>query len=120
MGQHDNFSRQIMATFYRLITGHTFIGEYTRRFYPKHTPAQITCQCGKPIQTVKHVLLSCPLFDDVRRRHLSAGSRPRNLAQLFNHPERAKGMLHFLKETKACLKLRETWDPGGMRENWEA
>jgi hypothetical protein len=47
---------------YRFITGHAFTGEYTQRFFPQHTPEQIACQCGEPLQTVEHVLFQCPQF----------------------------------------------------------
>ena len=53
---------------YRIITGHAFIGAYTQRFYPPHSE-QITCLCSEPIQTVEHVLLSCPPYDNKRRKH---------------------------------------------------
>jgi ribonuclease HI len=36
------FSRLTHSTFYRFITGHAFTGEYTQRFFPQHTPEQIS------------------------------------------------------------------------------
>ncbi|KAI0262661.1 hypothetical protein BGY98DRAFT_1086401 [Russula aff. rugulosa BPL654] len=54
------FKRLTHATLYRFITGHAFTGEYTQRFYPQHTPDQVACPCGSPIQTVEHVLMLCP------------------------------------------------------------
>ncbi|KAH9954951.1 hypothetical protein BC827DRAFT_1348032, partial [Russula dissimulans] len=56
----SHLSRHTTSTLYRIITGHAFIGAYTQRFYPQHTPAQIACQCGETIQTVEHVLRDCP------------------------------------------------------------
>ena len=56
------FSRLTHSTFYRFITGHAFTGEYTQRFFPQHTPEQIACQCGEPLQTIEHVLFHCTLF----------------------------------------------------------
>ena len=70
------FSRLTFATFYRIITGHAFVGEYAQRFFPHHTPEQIACPCGKPIQTLEHVLLECPQYTDARRRLLTANGRP--------------------------------------------
>ncbi|KAF8480401.1 hypothetical protein DFH94DRAFT_742599 [Russula ochroleuca] len=61
-GNKDKFSRLTRSTFYRVVTGHAFIGEYTRRFYPRHTREQIACPCGEPIETVEHVLLHCPRY----------------------------------------------------------
>ena len=108
----DKFSRLTHSTFYRLVTGHAFTGEYTQRFYPQHTQEQIACPCGEPVQTAEHVLLHCPLFTDARRRHLTANGRPRTLPQLFDKPKRVLETLRFLKETGACAKPRARWEPG--------
>jgi ribonuclease HI len=48
------FSRLTHSTLYRIITGHAFVGEYTQRFFPQHTPDQIDCQCGEPLQTIEN------------------------------------------------------------------
>ncbi|KAI0005579.1 hypothetical protein BJV74DRAFT_234657 [Russula compacta] len=97
---------------YRIITGHAFIGSYTQRFYPNHTPDQVACQCGEPVQTVDHLLLVCPLHKAARHKHLTARGRPRNLPQLFNYPKRVVALLRFLAETGICAKLRTEWEPG--------
>jgi hypothetical protein len=106
------FSRLTICTLYRIITGHAFIGSYTERFFPQHTREQVACPCGAPIQTVEHVLLVCPLYTAARRKHLTANGRPRNLSQLFNHPERVTSLLRFLEETRACAKPRTEWELG--------
>ncbi|KAH9961323.1 hypothetical protein BC827DRAFT_1131805, partial [Russula dissimulans] len=92
--------------------GHAFVGAYTQRFFPQHTPEQIACQCGETIQTIEHVLRECPRYDDARRKHLTANGRLRNIPQLFSHPKRVHSLLHFLEETGACAKPRTLWDPG--------
>jgi hypothetical protein len=69
------FSRLTHSTLIRFITGHAFIGEYSSRFFPRHTQEQITCHCGEPIQTVEHVLTECPLYTAARRKHLTANGR---------------------------------------------
>jgi hypothetical protein len=106
------FSRSTHSTFYRFTTGHAFTGDYTRRFYPLHTPEQVACPCGEPIQTVEHVLTTCPLYDAARQRHLNANGRPRTLPQLFANAKRVQALLRFLEETRACAKPRATWEPG--------
>ena len=106
------FTRKTFTTFYRIITGHAFVGAYTQRFFPQHTPDQVACQCGEPTQTIEHVLLHCPLFDTSRRKHLMANGRPRNRTQLFKNPERAVKMQRFLEETGACATPRAAWEPG--------
>jgi ribonuclease HI len=105
------YTRCNISTLFRIITGHAFTGAYTQRFYPQHTPNQIACLCGATIQTVEHVLLQCPLYTAARHRHLTANGRPRNLSQLFNHPERVNSLLRFLGETGACAKPRTEWEP---------
>ena len=106
------FSRALHCTLYRIITGHAFTGEYTQRFFNQHTPEQIACGCGEPIQTVEHILLNCPNHTAARRAHLTASGRPRHLPQLFDHPKRVDALLRFLQETKACAKPRMEWEPG--------
>jgi Reverse transcriptase (RNA-dependent DNA polymerase) len=111
-GNPDKFPRLTHSTFYRLVTGHAFTGEYTQRFFPQHTQEQIACPCGELIQTAEHVLLHCPLHAAARRKHLTANGRPRTLPQLFDKPERVLETLRFLKETNACAKPRASWEPG--------
>jgi hypothetical protein len=106
------FSRLTLCTLYRVITGHAFVGSYTQRFFPQHTPEQVACPCGEPVQTVEHVLLDCPIHTAARCKHLTANGRPRNLPQLFNHPKRVTTLLRFMEETGACAKPRTVWEPG--------
>jgi hypothetical protein len=106
------FSRLTHSTLYRFITGHAFIGEYTQRFYPRHTPDQVACPCGSLIETVEHVLMQCPLYLNARRKYLFANGRPRLFHQIFNHPERVCDVLCFLEETGACARPRAIWEPG--------
>ncbi|KAH9954194.1 hypothetical protein BC827DRAFT_1101602, partial [Russula dissimulans] len=84
--------------------GHAFVGAYTQRFFPQHTPDQIACQCGEAIQTIEHVIRDCPRYNDARRKYLTANGRLRNIPQLFSHPKRVHSLLHFLEETGACAK----------------
>lgn len=106
------FSRRTYTTFYRLITGHAFTGEYTRRFLPQHTPEQVACPCGEPVQTVEHVLLHCPLHETPRHKHITASGRPHTLAQILKNPTQVSGVLSFLEESGACAKPRAAWEPG--------
>jgi ribonuclease HI len=106
------FSRRTSCTLYRLATGHAFTGDYTRRFFSRHTQEQVACPCGEPIQTVEHLLLECPNFTAARQKHLTANGRLRNLSQLFNHPKRVSALLSFLQETGAGSRPRTEWEPG--------
>ena len=111
IGPKATFSRLTYSTFYRFITGHAFIGEYTQRFFPQHTPDQITCQCGEPLQTIEHVIMQCPLFTAARRKHLMFHGRTRSFQQLLENPKRIQELLRFLEETRACNKPRADWEP---------
>jgi hypothetical protein len=95
-----------------MITGHAFIGAYTERFFPLHTPEQVACPCGETTQTVEHVLLHCPLHAAARHKHLTNNGRPRGLQQIFSNPARILDVLRFLEETGACAKPRAEWEPG--------
>ena len=110
-GPKDTFSRLTHSTFYRFITGHAFTGEYTRRFFPLHTPEQVACQCGETVQTIEHVTMHCQLFDNARRRHLMSNGRTWSLKQLLETPKRVQLLLRFLEETRACNKPRAVWEP---------
>jgi hypothetical protein len=59
-------------------------------------------------------LLDCPIHTGtaVRRKHLTAYRCPRNLSQLFNHPERVVSLLRFMEEIGARAKPRTVWEPG--------
>jgi hypothetical protein len=110
-GPKAKFSRLTHSTFYRFITGHAFTGEYTKRFFPQHTPDQVACQCGEPIQTVEHVIMHCPLFTNARLKHLTTNGRTRSFPQLLETPKRVQKLLRFLEETRACNKPRADWEP---------
>ena len=110
-GPKAKFSRLTHSTFYRFITGHAFTGEYTQRFFPQHTPDQIACQCGVPLQTVEHVIMHCPLFTTARHRHLLSNGRPQSFQQLLENPKRVQKLLRFLEETRACNRPRASWEP---------
>ena len=106
------FSCSTHSTLYRFITGHAFTREYTQRFFRQHTQEQIACQCGKPLQTIKHILLNCPQYTAACRRHLTVSGRPRSIPQLLENSERVQTLLQFLEETGACKRPWAEWEPG--------
>jgi len=73
---------------------------------------QVACPCSKPVQTVEHVLLDCPIYTTMRQEHLTANSCPQNLSQLFNHPKCINMLLQFMEETGACAKPHTVWELG--------
>jgi hypothetical protein len=106
------FSRATVCTLYRIITGHAFSGAYTQRFYPSHTPEQIACQCGEPIQTIEHVLMVCPLYNEARRKHLTVSGRPRNLTQLVQPPKMSSSVASFPRGDRSVRKAPGSMEPG--------
>ena len=110
--QEAKFSHLTFTTFYHIITGHAFTGAYTQHFFPPHTPEQITCPCGEPIQTVEHILLHCPQYTTARQELLTANGHPQSFPQLIENQERVILLLRFIEETGACIKLWATWEPG--------
>jgi hypothetical protein len=110
-GPKATFSRLTYSTFYRFITGHAFTGEYTQRFFPQHTPDQVACQCGEPLQTVEHVIMHCPIFTNARLKHLTTNGRARSFRELLETPKRVQKLLRFLEETQACNKPRAVREP---------
>ena len=106
------FARLTFATFYRIITGHVFVGEYTQRFYPQHTADQIACPCGETLQTIEHVIMYCPLYADARHELIAANGCPRNFPQLTENPKRVQELLRFIERTAACKRPQAAWEPG--------
>jgi hypothetical protein len=58
-----------MSTLFGLVTGHAFSGEYAMRFlwnkFSSPLPEEaIACHWGMLPQTVEHILLECPTYDD--------------------------------------------------------
>ena len=70
------FSCCTLCTMYQIITGHAFVGSYMQCFHPTHTPEEVACPCGKPLQTVEHMLLVCPLYTATCYKHLTISSHP--------------------------------------------
>ena len=111
-GTTAKFSCLTHSTLYCFIIGHAFTGEYTQHFKPQHTPDQIACHCGKALQTIEHVLFTCPQYTTTCYRHLTASGRPRSFPQLLENPKRVQSLLWFLKETRVCSKLQMEWELG--------
>ncbi|KAH9964793.1 hypothetical protein BGW80DRAFT_1117454, partial [Lactifluus volemus] len=55
------------STLIRSITGHAFVGAYSACFHPDQP---VGCPCGAALQTIKHVVSTCPLFAQARREIL--------------------------------------------------
>src|SRR5258708_4674032 len=51
-------SKNLTTRFTRAITGHALIGRYRARF--PHHGGETACSCGAPLETVEHIIGSCP------------------------------------------------------------
>ena len=62
-----------------------------------------SCECGTGNQTVRHVLLACPKFADLRKEiwEGDGGRRPRmDLKEILNTPQLAKKAARFMILTR--------------------
>jgi hypothetical protein len=72
-----------------------------QRQVPGYTDA--TCQCGIGSQTIQHILLACPLFNELRRETWEGedGRRERlDLKKILNTPSKAKKAARFMILTR--------------------
>jgi hypothetical protein len=102
-------SRAAVSTLFRLITGHAFIGSYTARFRPDEP---VDCPCGAPLQTVQHVITTCPLFAAASLEILAPIDRDYSLPILLGSARGGDAVLQFLKATQAGAHPRRVWNPG--------
>jgi hypothetical protein len=61
------------------------------------------CECGRGNQTVRHVLLACPMFNDLRREVWNEGTtRPARmgLREILNTPKLARKAASFMIQTR--------------------
>ena len=102
----------------RLATGHSFTGDYAKRFLQALPPQSHSCPCGTPLRTAFHLLYKCP-------RHLAArfasgliskGST-QTFQSLFHTKTGAHALLNFLALSGATFQPEEgpvwdqPWDP---------
>ena len=93
------------------MVGHSFTGDYSRRFHASLPEFHHGCLCGVPTRSVAHVLCDCPRFASARRSHrlTRPGGRRRTLGQCFNSA--AAPLLDFLKATRAAFRPEVGVDP---------
>jgi hypothetical protein len=106
----SKFSRPIVATCIRLLTGHAFTGEYTARFRPSSFDPH-HCQCGEPLQTPQHVIAACPLHIEARRQFLLPVSNNLSFSIIFGTKEGGEALGNFLAASQACIRPRRREAP---------
>ncbi|KAF8599122.1 hypothetical protein BDV93DRAFT_592225, partial [Ceratobasidium sp. AG-I] len=93
--------RAIHSHLVQVILGHGFFGEYYSRFVPSE---EVGCQCeGAPFQTLRHVLLDCPLHD-VPRMKLRKVSKYLLQKDIFGSVKGLRALADFLSSSLAFSK----------------
>jgi hypothetical protein len=101
MGHKLVAPRSAFTRLNQITLGHGFFGEYYHRFVPSE---DISCPCGEAqVQTIKHVLADCSLFDEARQP-LRRASSFFSLPVLFNSKKGLTALIHFLTHTNAFVK----------------
>lgn len=73
------------------------------------------CLCGEGPQTVEHVLLCCPEFNDLRGE-MWEGKRETNLTRLLGDPAIAKRAANFLLATGKLYQFKHAKEPSSKDE----
>jgi hypothetical protein len=87
---------RIEAAINRMISGHTFIGQYYERMKIEENKI---CKCGRCIETIQHVIWDCPEYDEPRKRYIPIRYK--------NKPEKERSQK--LIETKIARKRLYTF-----------
>jgi ribonuclease HI len=89
--------RMEIAWMARLRTGHCSLNGYLYRFHIVDDP---TCDCGDAKETVRHLLLACPLHERERDRlRKDVGMGGMRLEKLLGDPRRVKFTIEFIENT---------------------
>lgn len=69
------FSRRVVALLTQIRIGHCFSGEYSLRHRYSQDADQVECPCGTVVvQTRRHILCACPLYEEHRHILLDASA----------------------------------------------
>jgi len=92
--------RELFGRLLQCRTGHSYSGEYYRRFFPSADPA---CPCGEPTQTREHVIQSCPTYEK-HRTALRKVSQTLYLPDLLGTKDGIEAITSFLENSGAFTK----------------
>ena len=107
-----SIKQTIALTIHQLRLGHGYFKSYLIRL-PNYNSTR--CQCSEPRQTVKHLLLGCPLYSRERKR---AGiQRDQTVESLMFTPRGTDILTTFLLETGVGRRrcIRKTGFASGAR-----
>jgi exonuclease III len=96
MKLHNNLAKAASAVLTQMRTGKIGLQNYLHRINKADSP---NCVCGKVDQTVKHVLLTCTKFAELRRR-IWEGNQPPDIRVLLNDVEHATKAIKFMLQTR--------------------
>jgi hypothetical protein len=93
----STLNRRQAAVLMQLRTGAVPLNEHLFKTSCIDTPA---CKCDMSIETVKHYLIECPLWNKQRRSlYRSLGRRSREVKTLLSNPKVIKDTLRFVAQT---------------------
>jgi ribonuclease HI len=95
--------RGLSSRLAQVLTGHGHYGGYYRRFVPLERSG---CSCGAELQSRKHVLTECPLYDHVRH-HLENVDRHISMPRILGTPEGRQALIAFLRDSDTFQKKQE-------------
>ena len=110
------------STIHQLRLGHGYFKSYLIRL-PNYNST--SCQCSEPRQTVKHLLLRCPIYS--REREKAGIQRDQTVESLLFTPRGADILATFLQETGVGSRrwllqggnenqMEDCWGWGSLRE----
>ena len=118
--------RTIASTIHQLRLGHGYFKSYLIRL-PNYNSTR--CQCSEPRQTVKHLLLGCPIYS--RERERAGIQRDQTVESLLFTPRGTDILTTFLLETEVGSRrlvlqggnknqTEDCWECGSLGEERDA
>ena len=108
-GIPDTTRQSSLLTQFR--TGHTMLKTTTARFNFTSQANQLQqqqCSCGQDEETIQHVLLHCPLYNQLRNECFNNNNPPTSIHELLDNPKRSKSTAVFLERMMNTRKWHES------------
>jgi len=99
--------REVFGHLIQCRTGHAYIGEFHKQFFPKKS---VACECDENLQTHEHILRSCTRYTD-HWGSLQDENREIALPELLGTPKGITALTEFLKDSGAFTFTREKHMP---------
>ncbi|OAX77023.1 hypothetical protein ACJ72_08683 [Emergomyces africanus] len=105
---HDGLSKPLSSALIQLQTGKIALAGYLETFRAAETQE---CCCSYGRQTVPHILLRCPIFNDIRNDVLFTAGRESNHINILRSPTHAKNAAEFIIRTRLLGQFRQVQLP---------